>query len=122
MKKLFKLAFLAIGMIANAQDEMSTISLQLDPSATIKEGSANLYANIEYVGKIAYINANVQLLDGLKGGYYDFGGGVSKKITNRIYVVARTTYDYRQDFQFSGADPAYRASFFTGVVVKLNEF
>lgn len=167
MKKLFTLAFLAIGMMANAQkDEMSTISLQLDPSATIKEGSANIYVNIEYVGKLAYINANVQLLDGLKGGYYDFGGtiganlynskfkdlrvftgvrlgfikrgykesntytyplfgiegGISKKITNRVYVVARATYDYRQDFQFSGADPAYRASFFTGVVFKLKEF
>lgn len=162
MKKLLKLLVL-VSFTSLAQNEYATINVQIDPSATIKEGSPNIYGSIELVSYMIYVNGNFQMLDGLKGGYLDFGGsvglnaytskfkqtrllggvrlgfikrgykendtntyplfgiegGVSQKITDKIFVTVRGTYDYRSDFKYSGADPKYRESLYIGLGFKL---
>lgn len=96
LKKLLSIAFLAIGMLVNAQkSEYFTISLAVDPNATIKENSPNLVAELEYVNNIFYIKATTQVLPDLEGGYWDFGGAGGLNIhlnrwkTSRLYVGGR---------------------------------
>jgi len=76
MKKTLTLAFLVIGIMANAQTkEYFNFSIGIDPSATVKEKSPNLVAELEYVQKYFYIKATTQILPDLEGGYLDYGGG-----------------------------------------------
>ena len=96
MKKLLAIAFLVIGMMVNAQkSEYFTISLAVDPNATIKENSPNLVAELEYVNNLIYIKATTQVLPNLEGGYWDFGGAGGLNIhlnrwkTSRAYAGGR---------------------------------
>jgi len=39
---------------------------------------------------------------------FGFEGGFDRKITNNVYIGLRATYDWREDFEFSGADAEYQ--------------
>lgn len=56
-------------------------SLLIDPTATIKEQSPNIVAEIELESGWKYVKANAQLLHALEGGYLDVCGniGVNKR-------------------------------------------
>ena len=76
MKKILTIAFLVIGMITSAQvREYYLFSVAVDPSATIKEKSPNLVAELEYGQKWFYVKASSQILPALEGGYIDYSGG-----------------------------------------------
>lgn len=96
MKKLLLTAFLVIGMIANAQKkEYFTATIAVDPSATIKENSPNLVAELELVTYRFYVKASVQTLPDLEGGYFDYGGAVGFNIFLNRWKTTRTYYGAR---------------------------
>ena len=99
MKKLLSIAFLVIGMIANAQNfgskEYFTASMSIDPGATIKEGSPNLVAELELVNYWFYVKASVQTLPDLEGGYFDYGGGLGFNVFLDRWENIRTYYGGR---------------------------
>jgi len=39
---------------------------------------------------------------------FGFEGGFDRKITNNVYIGLRATYDWREDFEFSGANAEYQ--------------
>lgn len=39
---------------------------------------------------------------------FGFEGGFDRKITNNVYIGLRATYDWREDFEFSGANAQYQ--------------
>jgi hypothetical protein len=159
MKKLLIFAFLAIGMIVNAQikfvdEEYFTASMVIDPNASIKEKGANLVGEVELVSNWKYVKFNTQSFTALEGGYIDIAGGFGVNITsgyfnkwraysgirlgfiNRgkytyplagtevgldikinktLFIRLRTTYDQREDFQYSSAKPSQVLSNYVGI-------
>lgn len=90
MKKLTIIALLLFSGIINAQfkfgtKEYFTFSVCIDPSATIKEESPNLVAELEYVHSFMYIKATTQILPDLQGGYFDYGGAIGLNTTVGLY-------------------------------------
>jgi hypothetical protein len=94
MKKLLSIAFLAIGMMVNAQGfgtkEYFTASISVDPNATIKESSPNLVAELELVNYWMYVKASIQVLPDLEGGYFDYGGGLGLNLYLDRFETIRT--------------------------------
>jgi len=39
---------------------------------------------------------------------FGFEGGIDRKITDNVYIGLRATYDWREDFEFSGANAEYQ--------------
>lgn len=147
MKKIIVLALL-LTISVNAQNKNFNVSISIDPTATIKEESINLVAEIELTEKYFYIKATTQILPNLQGGYFDFGGamglnanvgafrgyggirlgtikrgshayplfgyesGIDYNLSEDYFIGLRATYDNREDFLYSGADPFYRFSGF----------
>lgn len=165
MKNYFTIALLLIWGISNTQnrkEEFFFTNVLIDPTATIKEQSPNLVAEVGLVSGIKQIKAGVQILYGLEGGYIDltgtigvnipidfwkrlrvssgvrlgvikrgykdsktytyplFGveGNVSYMLTDNFGLIFRTTYDRREDFLYSGAEPSNRLSNYGGLIVK----
>lgn len=116
MKKLLLFAFLAIGMVANAQDsEYFTISLAIDPNATIKEKSPNLVAELEYVNNLMYLKASTQILPDLEGGYLDLAGAGGLNIHLNRWKTARAYGGGRLGFIKRGGSTYPLAGFEGGV-------
>lgn len=95
MKRIFlTLAFLVIGMISTAQirfidKEYFITSVSIDPSATIKEGSPNLVAELGLVSYWKYVSANIQILPALEGGYMDYGASFGVNLTADYFTTFR---------------------------------
>lgn len=98
MKKLLVVAFLAIGMITNAQDrsglrfidkEYGMVSLVVDPSASIKEDGLNLIGEIGLVSYWKYVSMTVQEFTALEGGYLDAVGEFGINMTSDRYDTIR---------------------------------
>ena len=94
MKKLILILFLLTSMLIEAQirfidNEYFTFSIGLDPSATVKEKSVNLYGEVCLVSYWKYVNVNTQFLPSLKGGYWDFGGTFGVNLTSGTFEKTR---------------------------------
>lgn len=94
MKELLSIAFLVIGMIANAQlqfvqNEYCTISCYVDPSASVKEKGLNFGGEIQLVSNWKYVKAGFQSLDALEGGYLDYTGGFGVNLTSDVFEETR---------------------------------
>jgi len=94
MKKLLVLAFLVIGMMANAQiqfgqKEYFTASVYVDTSASVKEGGVNFGSEIELVNYWMYVKAGVQSFGALEGGYFDVSGAMGLNLTSGIFEEMR---------------------------------
>lgn len=164
MKKIVLILALIFTVSALGQkSEYFTFNLQVDPSATIKEKSLNVVAELELVSNFGYAKLTSQFLNDLQGGYLDYGGGLGLnkhlgrfeqatiygglrlgfikrgfnsdqvytyplfgyeagfkfKVSENIFIVLKSTYDYREDFKYSGANPKYRFSNYVGVNFKI---
>lgn len=151
------LSLTGISQVRFLDMEYFNFSASIDPTATIKESSPNLVAELELVSYWGYVKATAQILPGLEGGYVDFGGamgvnitfdrwntfraysgirlgtirrggysyplfgfegGVDWNINDKFFIGYRGTADWREDFLFSGADPAYRLSSYLRAGIK----
>lgn len=102
MKKILLIAFVAIGILANAQETFN-LSMSIDPNATIKENSPNVVLELELSKKYFYIKATTQMLPALEGGYIDYGIGTGINLNinkvrlytgGRMVLVSRGGYTY----------------------------
>jgi len=90
MKKLITTALLTFSIMSNAQfREYFTVSLAIDPTATVKEKSPNVVLEVEYYQKWLYVKASTQVLPALQGGYFDYGGGAGLNINLGMYEKTR---------------------------------
>ncbi len=97
MKKLLAIAFLVVGMAANAQEgihfpkkEYFTVSVSVDPHASIKEKGLDIIGEIECVSSWKYAKFSVQGFTALEGGYLDFSGAFGVNITKGYFEKVRT--------------------------------
>jgi hypothetical protein len=108
MKKLLFVLLICAsvqGQVKSKDSETFSVSVVLDPSASIKEKGLNLGFEIEYSGAV-YARASVTTFSALKGGYYDFTGafggtlslGTFEKLNAysgiRIGLIRRSTFTY----------------------------
>ncbi|MGH2666092.1 hypothetical protein [Flavobacterium sp.] len=131
MKKILSIAFLVIGMVANAQihfidKEYFTASFAVDPSSSIKEEGLDIVAEIEVVSYWKYAKFNVQSFTVLDGGYLDATGGFGINLTSghfdqwraytgiRLGVINREKYVYPL-FGYEGGVDYYFRNMFVGV-------
>lgn len=109
MKKIL-LAFLAIGMTANAQirfinKEYFTTSIAIDPNATIKDG-INITPELELVSYWKYVKVNSQIQPDLSGGYFDIAGTFGINLTKgrfnkwRAYSGLRLGHIWRGSYGY----------------------
>lgn len=103
MKKLLTIACLLIWGINTAQvrfvdEEYGTISIGVDPNATIKEHSPNVNFNLGLVSYWKYVGANIQVLPGIKGGYIDFTGNFGVNVTTDRFNKMRLYSGLRLGF------------------------
>jgi hypothetical protein len=96
MKKIIMLIGLIFCLnISTAQsikfidEEYGMITVGIDPSATVKEKSPNLYASLELVSYWKYVNLNMQFLPDLQGGYLDYGGSFGLNLTSGYFSEMR---------------------------------
>ncbi len=136
MKKILLFAFLAIGMMANAQNglhfvdkEYFTFSVLVDPGGSIKEKGLNLSAELELVSKWGYVKATTQVFPALEGGYIDLAGGLGLNLTSgyfdewRGYAGIRLGTIFRGNYQYplfgleSGIEIPISSKFYIGAVI-----
>lgn len=78
MKKLLFALLFSIGINAQIQfidREYTTLSIAVDPSASIKENGLNINAELQLVSYWKYVKVSSQLFTALDGGYIDLTGG-----------------------------------------------
>ncbi len=122
MKKLLTIAFLVIGMMTSAQvREYFLFSVAIDPSATIKEKSPNLVAELEYGQKWFYLKASTQILPALEGGYIDYGGGGGLNVHLGLFQKTRIYSGVRLGVIRRGGNPYPLVGCEGGVSHKLSE-
>jgi hypothetical protein len=125
MKKLLSIAFLAIGMMVNAQGfgtkEYFTASISVDPNATIKESSPNLVAELELVNYWMYVKASIQVLPDLEGGYFDYGGGLGLNLYLDRFETIRTYAGGRLGVIKRGGESYPLAGYEAGIDFNLTE-
>lgn len=97
MKKLLAIAFLVIGMVAGAQTgihfptkEYFTVSISVDPHASLKEHGLNLIGELECVSSWKYAKFSMQGFPELEGGYLDVSGAFGVNITKGYFEKVRT--------------------------------
>ena len=120
MKKLFTIAFLVIGMIANAQDKFN-ISVYVDPCASVKEKGVDFSAEIEYHNKTIYTKAGFQNFSVLQGGYTDIAGGIGLNKRLGTFEKVRVYGGVRLGFIFRGGYTYPLSGIEAGTSVKLTE-
>jgi hypothetical protein len=122
MKKLLTIAFLVIGMISNAQKkDRFTVSISIDPSASIKEKSINIMPEIEYYRDWFYIKGTMQFLPALNGGYIDYGGAGGINIIINKVEETRVFAGVRLGVIRRGGNPYPMAGIEAGINKYLNE-
>jgi len=131
MKKAIIYAFLAVGMMVNAQirfadKEYTTFNVLVDPSASIKEGSLNAVIELEHNSYWKYVKVNIQILPGLQGGYADITGGFGVNLTsgnfNRVRYYSGGRLGYIKRGFSEGKSYTYPlAGFEGGIDFKLTE-
>lgn len=128
MKKLLIIAFSVIGMIANAQSgihfptkEYFTVSMSIDPNATIKEHGPNLIAEVECVSSWKYAKFGMQSFIELEGGYLDFTGAFGFNLTKGYFEKVRTYSGIRLGLITRGNEQYPLFGFEAGFDVMLNE-
>ena len=122
MKKLFTIALLIIVSMINAQNkDKFTLSVSIDPNASVKEKSINIMAEIEYYRKWFYIKGTTQILPALDGGYFDYGGAGGLNINIDKFEKLRVYTGVRLGVIRRGGNPYPMAGVEAGINKYLSE-
>lgn len=127
------MSFSQFKRFGHGENQYFTMSMSIDPAATIKESSPNLVFEIELVHYWGYIKATTQILPGLEGSYLDYGGAAGLNFQSgyvqetRWYIGGRAAIVDRGGFKYplfgteAGVDTMVTNSLFIGLRTTLDD-
>ena len=118
---LILVSTVSVGQIRFKDKEYFNFTVAIDPSATIKASSPNLYAKLELVAKWGYVNVNAQVLPDLLGGYFDYGGTMGLNLTFDTFDTTRAYAGIRLGTIKRGNESYPLFGFESGIEYNINE-
>ena len=114
MKKLFILLLLITNTtfaqwIKIPDEEYTTVTVGVDPTASFKEHGLNFITEFTLVSHWGYIKTGIQMFPGLTGNYYDITGGAGFNQKSSIFNIETRLYQgIRLGFNHRDASPNFK--------------